>query len=159
MSNFLDKLFSLEGQTIVVIGGTGVLGGQLCEGIAQAGATVVVAGRSVERGEERVAAIKNLGGKGTFAPVDATDRASVQTLLETVCKQHGRVHALVNCAGVAWTHETGGAALRKFQGIAASENAFLRVGDLCALRRLRQIHAQHRERSVRWSWGVAALRP
>ncbi len=100
MSDFLNKLFSLEGQTIVVIGGTGVLGGELCDGIAQAGATVVVAGRSPERGAERVAAIKKLGGKATFAAVDAADRASVQSLLDSVTREHGRVHALVNCAGV-----------------------------------------------------------
>jgi NAD(P)-dependent dehydrogenase (short-subunit alcohol dehydrogenase family) len=100
MSNFIQNLFSLEGQTIVVIGGTGVLGGELCDGIAQAGATVVVAGRSAERGEERVAAIKKLGGKATFGAVDATDRASVQLLLANVTKNHGRAHSLVNCAGV-----------------------------------------------------------
>ena len=49
-SEYLNKLFSLEGQVVVVIGGTGVLGGALCEGLAQAGAHVVVAGRSEARG-------------------------------------------------------------------------------------------------------------
>jgi len=100
MSDFLTNLFSLDGQTVVVIGGTGVLGGQLCDGIAQAGAAVVVGGRSAERGKERVAAIEKLGGKATFAAVDATDRASVDALLDTAIKQHGRINSLVNCAGV-----------------------------------------------------------
>jgi NAD(P)-dependent dehydrogenase (short-subunit alcohol dehydrogenase family) len=100
MPDFLHKLFSLEGQTAVVIGGTGVLGGHLCEGLAQAGATVVVAGRSAERGAERVAAIERFAGKVTFSPVDATDRASVQSLLATAIHEHGPVHTLVNCAGV-----------------------------------------------------------
>ena len=100
MSDFLNKLFSLEGQVAVVIGGTGVLGGELSAGLSQAGASIVVAGRNAERGEERVAAIKKLGGTATFAAVDAADRASVQALLATVTKQHGRVHTLVNCAGV-----------------------------------------------------------
>jgi NAD(P)-dependent dehydrogenase (short-subunit alcohol dehydrogenase family) len=76
------------------------LGGELCNGLAQAGATVVVAGRSKERGQARVDAIEKLGGKSTFAEVDASDRDSVKALFESVIKQHGRVDALVNSAGV-----------------------------------------------------------
>ena len=43
---YLVDLFGLDGQVAVVIGGTGVLGGALCDGISRAGATVVVAGRT-----------------------------------------------------------------------------------------------------------------
>lgn len=100
MSSFLEKLFGFDDRVAVVIGGTGVLGGELCSGLASAGATVVVAGRSEERGQERVAKITAAGGKATFAPVDTVNRESVQTLLETVITQHGKVDALVNCAGV-----------------------------------------------------------
>jgi NAD(P)-dependent dehydrogenase (short-subunit alcohol dehydrogenase family) len=99
-AEYLHKLFGFDGQVAVVIGGTGALGGTLCEGLAQAGAHVVVAGRSEERGNERVAAIEKLGGKASFAAVDATSRESVQSLLDTIVKKHGRVHAAVNCAGV-----------------------------------------------------------
>jgi NAD(P)-dependent dehydrogenase (short-subunit alcohol dehydrogenase family) len=97
---FLHQLFGLDDQVVVVIGGTGVLGGALCDGLAQAGAHVVVAGRSEERGNERVAKIKKLGSAASFHPVDVTDRESVQSLLETLVEKHGRVHGLVNCAGV-----------------------------------------------------------
>jgi NAD(P)-dependent dehydrogenase (short-subunit alcohol dehydrogenase family) len=100
MSDYLNNLFSFTGRTAVVIGGTGVLGGELCNGLAQAGATVVVAGRSAERGNERVAAIEKLGGDASFIAVDATNRASVQSLLDNVVKRNARVDALVNCAGV-----------------------------------------------------------
>ncbi|MCI0335580.1 MAG: SDR family oxidoreductase [Planctomycetes bacterium] len=100
MSNYLQNLFGLNDRVAVVIGGTGVLGGELCNGLAQAGAKVVVAGRSAERGQERVATIEKLGGTATFAEVDASSRESMQALLNDVVKQHGRVDALVNCAGV-----------------------------------------------------------
>jgi NAD(P)-dependent dehydrogenase (short-subunit alcohol dehydrogenase family) len=100
MSDYLQKLFGLDGTVSVVIGGTGVLGGELCNGLAQAGSRVVVAGRSAERGEQRVAAIQKLGGMATFAEVDAADRNSVTALLAKALEQHGRVDALVNCAGV-----------------------------------------------------------
>lgn len=99
-AEYLHKLFGFDDQIAVVIGGTGALGGTLCEGLAQAGAHVVVAGRSEERGNERVAAIERLGGAASFVAVDATQRDSVQALLDTVVKQYGRVHAAVNCAGV-----------------------------------------------------------
>jgi NAD(P)-dependent dehydrogenase (short-subunit alcohol dehydrogenase family) len=100
MSDYLQKLFGFDGRVAVVIGGTGVLGGELCDGLAQAGATVVVAGRNAERGAARVSAIEKLGGKATFSDVDAADRESVKALLDKTMEQYGRVDALVNCAGV-----------------------------------------------------------
>jgi NAD(P)-dependent dehydrogenase (short-subunit alcohol dehydrogenase family) len=100
MSDYLQKLFGFEGQVAVVVGGTGVLGGELCQGLAQAGACVVVAGRSAERGQACVEAIQNLGGKATFAEVDACQRHSVTALLAKVLSDHSHVDALVNCAGV-----------------------------------------------------------
>ncbi len=60
----------------------------------------MIAGRSAERGEARVAEIESLGGKANFVTVDATDRGSVKALLDAVIEQHGHVDALVNCAGV-----------------------------------------------------------
>lgn len=84
----------------VVIGGTGVLGGALCEGLAKAGMFVVVAGRSAERGQERVEAIQKMGAEAAFLPVDVTSRPSVEALLAAVLEQRGQVDVLVNCAGV-----------------------------------------------------------
>jgi NAD(P)-dependent dehydrogenase (short-subunit alcohol dehydrogenase family) len=100
MSDYLQKMFGLDGKVAVVIGGTGVLGGEFCSGLAQAGATIVVAGRSAERGNERVAKIKSLGGNATYAEVDASSRESVKALLDSVVGVHGHIYALVNCAGV-----------------------------------------------------------
>jgi NAD(P)-dependent dehydrogenase (short-subunit alcohol dehydrogenase family) len=97
---FLENLFSLSGRTAVVVGGTGVLGGALAEGLARAGAFVVVAGRGADRGAARVDAIKAAGGDGTFVSVDAVDRESVKALLEATLHATGRADILVNCAGV-----------------------------------------------------------
>jgi NAD(P)-dependent dehydrogenase (short-subunit alcohol dehydrogenase family) len=98
--DYLENLFGLSGQVAVVVGGTGVLGGALCDGIAQAGAKVVVAGNSSERGQARVERIKKLGGHATFSPADVARRDSLETLLATTLSQFGRVDMLVNCAGV-----------------------------------------------------------
>ena len=101
MSNtYLETMFGLSGRTAVVVGGTGVLGGALAEGLAKAGAFVVVAGRGADRGAARVDAIKSAGGDGTFVSVDAVDRESVKALLEATIHARGRADILVNCAGV-----------------------------------------------------------
>ena len=99
-SSYLEQLFGLSGRTAVVVGGTGVLGGALAEGLARAGAFVVVAGRGAERGEACVERIRAAGGSGSFASVDAVERGSVQELLAGVIAVRGRVDILVNCAGV-----------------------------------------------------------
>jgi NAD(P)-dependent dehydrogenase (short-subunit alcohol dehydrogenase family) len=97
---YLERLFGLSDQVAVVIGGTGVLGGALAEGLAQAGAKVVVAGRSLEKGGQRVAAIEKLGGTAEYAEVDVARRESIEALLTTVLTRHGRVDMLINGAGV-----------------------------------------------------------
>ncbi|MCG8450294.1 MAG: SDR family oxidoreductase [Pirellulales bacterium] len=98
--NYLEKLFSFDGQVAVVIGGTGVLCGVMAEGLAAAGAHVVIAGRSEERGVARVAAIEERGGKASFATVDAMSKTSIQELCDKVLGEQGRVDAIVNGAGV-----------------------------------------------------------
>lgn len=99
-NGYLENLFGLSGRTAVVVGGTGVLGGALAEGLARAGAFVVVAGRGADRGAARIDAIRAAGGDGTFVSVDAVDRESVAALLEATLHATGRADILVNSAGV-----------------------------------------------------------
>ena len=99
-STYLTGLFGLDGHIAVVIGGTGVLGGALAVGLAKAGAHVIVAGRSEERGKQRVDEIVKAGGSASFRSTDISLRSSVEQLLQTAITQHGKVDVLVNCAGV-----------------------------------------------------------
>lgn len=98
--DYLEQLFGLSGQVAVVIGGTGVLGGALAEGLAQAGAKVVVAGRSHEKGHQRVRDIENFNAWAEYIEVDVARRESIEALLATVLEHHGRVDMLINGAGV-----------------------------------------------------------
>jgi NAD(P)-dependent dehydrogenase (short-subunit alcohol dehydrogenase family) len=100
MASYIDELFNLSGQTAVVIGGTGVLGGALATGLARAGARVVVAGRGAENGQTRVREIASAGGQAAYLPVDVTKRESVEALLEAATKAHGKIDMLINGAGV-----------------------------------------------------------
>lgn len=53
-ATYLRELFGLDGQTALVIGGTGVLGGAIARALAAAGAHVLVVGRNRENGERCV---------------------------------------------------------------------------------------------------------
>jgi NAD(P)-dependent dehydrogenase (short-subunit alcohol dehydrogenase family) len=94
-----NDLFSLENQTAVVIGGTGVLGGAMAEGLAHQGARVAIVGRSVERGNQRVDAITTAGGKAIFQAADAMDRDSLVAARDAISAEFGTPSVLVNAAG------------------------------------------------------------
>jgi NAD(P)-dependent dehydrogenase (short-subunit alcohol dehydrogenase family) len=83
----------------VVIGATGVLGGALAEGLAAAGAKVAVLGRNAERGEARVAAIRQAGGQAAFFSADAVSRCSLGGAHEALEAALGAPTILVNAAG------------------------------------------------------------
>lgn len=98
--SYIDSLFSLSGKTAVVIGGTGELCGAMAEGLAGAGAEVVLVGRSEEKAKARLEKISAAGGRGWFVAAEAGERASLEALLQTVCGRSGGVDILVNGAGV-----------------------------------------------------------
>ena len=93
-------IFDLGGRVAAVIGGTGVLGGAMCHGLAAAGAAVAVLGRSQERADARVAAIEASGGTAVAVLVDAVDRASLEAARESIEARLGPVDILVNAPGV-----------------------------------------------------------
>ena len=100
MSDYLNKLFSLEGKTAVVIGGTGELCGAMAEGLAGAGAEVVLVGRSEEKAKVRLEKIEAAGGKAYFQPCEVDKRSELETLLSTVLEKSGKVDILINGAGM-----------------------------------------------------------
>jgi len=95
----MSHLFDLSNEVAVVIGATGVLGGALADGLAAAGAKVAVLGRSAERGEARVKAIRAAGGTAHFFSADAMSRESVHTAHEAITSSLGAPTILVNAAG------------------------------------------------------------
>jgi NAD(P)-dependent dehydrogenase (short-subunit alcohol dehydrogenase family) len=96
----MSGLFDLDGQVAAVIGGTGVLGGVICQGLAAAGASVAVLGRSHARGEQRAAAITGEGGHAAAFVLDATIPESVEAARREVEAKLGPVDILVNAPGV-----------------------------------------------------------
>lgn len=93
------NLFDLKNEVAVVIGATGVLGGKIAEGLANAGAKVAVVGRNAERGEARACEIKKTGGQAKFFAADAISRDSLRSAHEQIRSSLGAPTILVNAAG------------------------------------------------------------
>jgi len=93
------KLFDLSDDVAVVIGATGVLGGALAEGLAEAGAKVAVVGRNTERGQARVASIQSKGGRASFFSADAIRGESLHAAHQEIIRALGQVTVLINAAG------------------------------------------------------------
>ena len=99
-ADYINSSFNLAGKVAVVIGGTGELCGAMAEGLAGAGAEVVLVGRDVAKAKARVAKIAALGGTTWFHPADATHKAELETLRDVVLKKTGRIDVVVNGAGI-----------------------------------------------------------
>jgi NAD(P)-dependent dehydrogenase (short-subunit alcohol dehydrogenase family) len=99
-ADYLNSLFSLNGTVAVVIGGTGELCGAMAEGLAAAGADVVIVGRNEQKAASRLERIASAGGRGWFHSAEATNREALQALLAAVLDRSGRVDVVVNGAGV-----------------------------------------------------------
>lgn len=97
--SLITKLFSLEGQVAVVTGGTGVLGGAMAQGLAQAGAKVGILGRRREQAEAAVAEITAAGGEALALSADVLDQSQLEKACGAVLERWGKLDILVNAAG------------------------------------------------------------
>ena len=88
----------LEGQVAIVTGGARGIGKGICEVFCREGATVAL--WDVLDGTETVNEITQNGGKIFFQKVDVTDQNSVDTAIEEIIKQHGKIEILINNAGI-----------------------------------------------------------
>src|SRR5258708_39240303 len=93
------KLFDLSDEVVVVIGATGVLGGALAEGLAEAGAKVAVLGRNEERGRKRAAAIETKGGKAEFFVAETKQQEGLHAAHEGGSTSRGAPTGVVIAAG------------------------------------------------------------
>jgi 2-deoxy-D-gluconate 3-dehydrogenase len=92
--------FDLTGRVAIVTGGNGGIGLGMAQGLAGAGATVVVAGRNAAKSAAAVKAIVDAGGSASAVEVDVADEASCQAMVAAAVHRHGRLDVLVNNAGI-----------------------------------------------------------
>lgn len=99
MTDRLDRLFRLDGKTIVVTGAAGLLGRQHVEAIAAYGGTPVLLDISGEAVEELAADLEaRYGVPAIGARVDITDEGQVGTFARSLFERTGRIDGLVNNA-------------------------------------------------------------
>jgi 2-dehydro-3-deoxy-D-gluconate 5-dehydrogenase len=96
-----SKLFDLSGRVALVTGGNGGIGLGMAQGMADAGATIMVAGRNSEKNAAAVKTLQASGAQAASVEVDVTDPDSCAAMVAATQKQFGRVDCLVNNAGTS----------------------------------------------------------
>jgi 2-deoxy-D-gluconate 3-dehydrogenase len=92
--------FDLSGRVAVVTGGNGGIGLGIAEGLAQAGAAVVIAARDASKSEVAVRRIRALGADSAAVTTNVEDPDSCKAMVETVVGRFRRLDILVNNAGI-----------------------------------------------------------
>ena len=93
------KEFDLTGKVAVVTGAGQGIGEGIARSLAGAGASVVVAARSVDKIEQVAGDINAGGGQALAVPTDVTDRAALVRLAEAAMDTFGELNTWVNNAG------------------------------------------------------------
>src|SRR5689334_3937482 len=95
-----DLLFSVEGQIVLVSGGSRGIGRAIAEGFAQRGATVIITGRELASLEQTARAIAPAGTTVHARVCDVADSKAIDRLVSSVLEEFGHVDTLLNVAGV-----------------------------------------------------------
>jgi NAD(P)-dependent dehydrogenase (short-subunit alcohol dehydrogenase family) len=97
-----QELFSLQGKTALVTGGSRGLGLQMAEALGEQGARVVISARKQEELDEAVAHLAARGIEASAIAVDLSKEANVQPFVEEALRRLGQIDILVNNAGASW---------------------------------------------------------
>ena len=90
----------LGGKVALVTGGSRGLGAAMSQGLAAAGARVVVASRERKSCEAVAVTIRERGGSALAVAADVADTAALDALLDAAYREYGRLDILVNNAGI-----------------------------------------------------------
>ena len=91
--------FRVDGRAAIVTGAGRGIGAACALALAEAGADVVLASRTVEQLEAVAKEIEALGRRAVVAPMDVNDNDSVASLVDRSIEAFGRVDIIVNNAG------------------------------------------------------------
>jgi len=93
----------LESKVAIVTGGANGLGEAYSKGIAEEGASVVIADLDEKRGKKIASEIEKSGGKALFVRTDVSKKLDVEKMVKTAVNQFGSIDILVNNAGILFT--------------------------------------------------------
>src|SRR5829696_307349 len=94
----LTKMYDFAGRTVVVTGGTGVLGQAMVRALVGCGANVALVARNRAKAEPQVAALATLDapGRALIFEADVLDAEGLRRAAEEVVHEFGRVDCLLN---------------------------------------------------------------
>ncbi|MCA0971966.1 SDR family oxidoreductase [Halobacillus litoralis] len=99
----VQQLFDLTGRTAIITGGGRGLGEQMAEGLAEAGANLVLCSRKKEACEEVALRLKEAHGVKTMAlSCDVTQEEQVDAVVEQAMNAFGQIDILINNSGATW---------------------------------------------------------
>jgi NAD(P)-dependent dehydrogenase (short-subunit alcohol dehydrogenase family) len=98
----VTNLFDLSGKTAIVTGGGTGIGRQMAQGLAEAGANLVLCARKAERCEQAASELEQLGVRAIGLGCDVRDPEQVQHVVTKAVEERGGVDILVNNAGTVW---------------------------------------------------------
>jgi NAD(P)-dependent dehydrogenase (short-subunit alcohol dehydrogenase family) len=90
----------LDGNVVLVNGGTQGLGAAIARAAAAAGGVVAVSGRNAERGRALVQELESAGATASYVQADLADVEQVRHAVAEVIAAHHRIDCLVNCAAL-----------------------------------------------------------
>ena len=91
----------LKDKVVLVVGATSGIGKGIAEIAAKEGATVVLTGRRVEKGEAVAKGITDAGGKAEFVKMDALDLPGCYAAVDSLLAKYGKLDVLFYNAGIA----------------------------------------------------------
>lgn len=102
MSKNVRELFDLTGRTAIVTGGSRGLGKEIAEGLAEAGANIMLCARRKEWLDDTVEEFTTRGFTVDGRTCDVANSEDVQTLVDETVTRFGAVDILINNAGTSW---------------------------------------------------------
>ena len=96
----IQEKFDLTGRVAIVTGGVGLLGAEFCRTLAEAGAAVAVVDLNASASQGTADVLAQSGYQALAVPADITQPDSVNTMVETVLSEFGKIDILVNSAAL-----------------------------------------------------------